>query len=47
METSNAFLIIQIHKDDPVMVFDWNKAARIIKEQNPKIASAGLSGDWE
>lgn len=29
------------------MVFDWNKAARLIAERKPTIASAGLSGDWE
>ena len=29
------------------MVFDWDKAARLIKERKAKEASAGLSGDWE
>lgn len=29
------------------MVFDWNKAATLIKESGAKYASAGLSGDWE
>lgn len=28
------------------MVFDWDKAAKIIKETNPKYASAGLRDDW-
>lgn len=28
-------------------VFDWDKAARLIKERNAQEASAGLSGDWE
>ncbi len=28
------------------MVFDWEKAARLIKEYNATEASAGLSGDW-
>lgn len=28
------------------MVFDWDKAARIIKESKCKYASAGLVGDW-
>ena len=28
------------------MVFDWHKAARLIREEQPKSASAGLSGDW-
>lgn len=29
------------------MVFDWEKAARLIKERGVKRASAGLAGDWE
>ena len=29
------------------MVFDWDKAARIIKEKQPIEASAGLRDDWE
>lgn len=29
-----------------LMVFDWDKAAQIIKETRPKKASAGLEGDW-
>jgi hypothetical protein len=28
-------------------VFDWDKAAKLIKKTNPSKASAGLSGDWE
>ena len=28
-------------------VFDWDKAARLIKERKPKCAAAGLGGDWE
>ena len=49
MDTMSAFLRGQSaaacgakHK-----VFDWDKAARLIKEKNPRVASAGLSGDWE
>ena len=33
-------------KGQPSKVFDWNKAAQIIKERNPEQASAGLSEDW-
>jgi ATP:corrinoid adenosyltransferase len=29
------------------MVFDWDKAAQLIKERKPKEASAGLRSDWE
>ena len=28
-------------------VFDWNKAAKLIKESGTKEASAGLSEDWD
>ena len=34
-------------KNRPRMVFDWEKAARLIKERNATEARAGLSGDWE
>ena len=27
-------------------VFDWNKAATIIKENRPDVATAGLAEDW-
>ena len=30
-----------------LMVFDWDKAARLIRERKPKCASAGLQRDWE
>lgn len=32
---------------NPTKVFDWDKAAQIIGDKNPEIASAGLSGDWK
>lgn len=30
-----------------MMVFDWNKAASLIREARATNASAGLAGDWE
>ena len=30
-----------------MMVFDWDKAARLIRKHNPEFASAGLQGEWE
>jgi hypothetical protein len=30
-----------------MMVFDWHKAAQLIKERKPQVASAGLQSDWE
>ncbi len=29
------------------MVFDWNKAAKLLKELKPAEARAGLAQDWE
>lgn len=34
------------NKYNKMKVFDWDKAAKIIKENNPKLAEAGLEGDW-
>lgn len=40
----------QKNKDNPFKVFDWDKAAKIIREELEKdkdlIAEAGLEGDW-
>ena len=47
MDTFSAFGMGQATKNDPPMVFDWEKAARIIKERNANSASAGLARDWE
>ncbi len=35
------------NRGNPIRVFDWNKAAKLIKERGAKSASAGLAGDWE
>lgn len=35
-----------IARGDAMKVFDWDKAARLIKERKPDVASAGLGGDW-
>jgi hypothetical protein len=47
MDTIEAFIKGEASKGKEPMVFDWNKAARLIKAKNAKSASAGLSGDWE
>jgi hypothetical protein len=31
----------------PLKIFDWNKAAELIKASKANIAEAGLSGDWD
>ena len=40
---------IEINQSTPYgngKVFDWDKAAKIIKERKPETASAGLAEDW-
>lgn len=36
-----------LKRGDETMVFDWDKAARLIKESGAKSAEAGLRDDWE
>ena len=47
MNTDLAFVMGEVHKNDPLMVFDWNKAARILSEKAPDKAVAGLKDDFE
>lgn len=47
MDTMSAFAMGESNRHKPVMVFDWDKAARLIKDSGAKSASAGLDGDWE
>jgi len=47
MDTMVAYAIGQANRGKEEMVFDWEKAARIIKERGAVEASAGLEGDWE
>jgi hypothetical protein len=47
MDTFSAFAMGQANRGKESMVFDWDKAAELIRERKPSIASAGLDGDWE
>lgn len=51
MDTASAFVYGRMHRDSPSRVFDWLKAAQIIRDRylvgNLKVASAGLRDDWE
>ena len=47
MNTMQAFIMEEMNRGNEMMVFDWDKAARIIAERKPIFAAAGLSGDWE
>lgn len=47
MDTASAFLMGQVNRGNPLRVFDWITAARLIRERQPETASAGLANDWE
>jgi hypothetical protein len=47
MDTMAAFAMAKANANNPRKVFDWNKAAELIRDRRPEVASAGLSGDWE
>ena len=47
MDTLQAIAINELTPDGNEKVFDWDKAAKIIKERKPETASAGLAEDWE
>lgn len=46
MDTFNAFIKGEINRGKELKVFDWEKAARIIKDKKAKNVSAGLKEDW-
>lgn len=47
MDTISAFARGMANRGKEEMVFDWDKAARLIVDRAAKSASAGLQGDWE
>lgn len=47
MDSLRAFLMGDLNRGRGLMVFDWDKAAELIKRFNPECAFAGLRGDWE
>jgi len=47
MDTRTAFAMGRANRGQEQRVFDWVKAAKLIVEREPDVASAGLSGDWE
>ena len=46
MNTMQAFANGEANRDKEPMVFDWDKAAQLIKDSGMKDASAGLRSDW-
>lgn len=47
MDSITAFAMGYANRGKEMKVFDWDKAARLIVEHKPDVASAGLSEDWE
>lgn len=47
MDTLSAFLMGQMNRGEEMMVFDWNRAAKIIKYMGATNAWAGLHDDYE
>ena len=47
MDTMRAFMMGEANRGKDMMVFDWAKAAELIKEHKASDAAAGLEGDWE
>ena len=47
MDTYSAVINGIVNYGRDVMVFDWHKAAEIIRDKKPSEAEAGLSQDWE
>ena len=47
VDSLTGFVRGMANRDKEAMVFDWDKAARLIREQQPKYVSAGLRDDWE
>lgn len=47
MNSRAAFAKGEANRGEPMRVFDWDKAATLIRERKPAVAGAGLAGDWE
>jgi hypothetical protein len=51
MDSPSAFIYGRMTRNDPPRVFDWVKAAQLIRDRflsgNLEVASAGLRDDWE
>jgi hypothetical protein len=47
MDSMKALAMGEANRGKELMVFDWDKAAEMIKASGCKEANAGLGGDWE
>lgn len=46
MDTMSAMIMGEMNRGNPKKVFDWVKAAELIKKRKPHRVSAGLVEDW-
>lgn len=46
MDTLTAFAMGEANRGKETMVFDWDKAAELIRDSGCTEAEAGLRGDW-
>lgn len=46
MDSMQPFAMGEASRGKPLRVFDWNRAATLIKERGAHRASAGLGEDW-
>jgi hypothetical protein len=47
MKSAQAFANGDANRHRESMVFDWHKAAELIRDAKPEVARAGLQSDWE
>jgi len=47
MDIMTACAMGEAHRNERMRTFDWNEAARILRERNPAEAEAGLQSDLE
>ncbi len=45
MDTLSAFAMGMATRGSPIKVFDWKRAAQLIRDRKPRVASAFLAGD--
>ena len=46
MNTMEAFMMAEENQGNESRIFDWERAASLIRKHKPRIAEAGLDEDW-
>lgn len=47
MDSMSAFIMGEANRGKEMRVFDWNKAAELIRDRKPSVVVAGLASDME